>query len=300
MIYTITLNPSLDYIVGVEHLVIGSVNRTQKELICPGGKGINVSLVLKNLGQETTALGFTAGFTGKEIERRLEDWGCHTDFTPLPEGMSRINIKLNAEQESEINGQGPEISEEAFEALCKKLDSMNASDLLVLGGSIGRGLPNNSYEKILERIQGKQVKAVVDATGELLLNTLKYHPFLIKPNTQELEELFQMPMEDETVIAECARRLQKMGAENVLVSRAGDGAILAGQDGILQILPAPKGKVVNSVGAGDSMVAGFLTGYLNTGSLAEAFRMGIAAGTASAFTERLADRAAVEVMLKQM
>lgn len=300
MIYTVTFNPCLDYIVNVEHFELGKVNRTTKELVYPGGKGINVSLVLKNLGMESTALGFTAGFTGSEIERALEEWGCYTDFIRIPEGMSRINLKLRSQEESEINGQGPKISQEALEALYQKLDQMKEEDVLVLAGSIPNSMPDSSYELIMERIAEKGIRTVVDATGDLLVNVLKYHPFLIKPNNHELEEIFHVPMDSRETIVCYAQKLQEMGAKNVLVSMAGDGAILVSEEGAVLQSPAPKGRVVNSVGAGDSMVAGFLTGYLTTGTYQEAFRMGIAAGSASAFSEHLATRPEVEEILKQI
>ena len=293
MIYTVTFNPSLDYIVSVDDFTLGRVNRTTKELVYPGGKGVNVSLVLKNLGMENTALGFTAGFTGTEIERGLKEWGCLTDFIRIPQGMSRINMKLRSREESEINGQGPEISEEALEELYRKLDVMKQDDVLVLAGSIPNSMPDSSYEQILARVQDRQIRTVVDATGDLLVNVLKYHPFLIKPNNHELEEIFNVPMDSRETIVRYAGKLQEQGAGNVLISMAGDGAILVAEDGSVQESPAPEGTLVNSVGAGDSMVAGFITGYLKSRSYEEAFHMGIAAGSASAFSERLATQAEV-------
>lgn len=278
MIYTVTFNPSLDYIVSVDDFTLGRVNRTTKELVYPGGKGVNVSLVLKNLGMENTALGFTAGFTGTEIERGLKEWGCLTDFIRIPQGMSRINMKLRSREESEINGQGPEISEEALEELYRKLDVMKQDDVLVLAGSIPNSMPDSSYEQILARVQDRQIRTVVDATGDLLVNVLKYHPFLIKPNNHELEEIFNVPMDSRETIVRYAGKLQEQGAGNVLISMAGDGAILVAEDGSVQESPAPEGTLVNSVGAGDSMVAGFITGYLKSRSYEEAFHMGIAAG----------------------
>ncbi len=266
MIYTVTFNPSLDYIVSVDDFTLGRVNRTTKELVYPGGKGVNVSLVLKNLGMENTALGFTAGFTGTEIERGLKEWGCLTDFIRIPQGMSRINMKLRSREESEINGQGPEISEEALEELYRKLDVMKQDDVLVLAGSIPNSMPDSSYEQILARVQDRQIRTVVDATGDLLVNVLKYHPFLIKPNNHELEEIFNVPMDSRETIVRYAGKLQEQGAGNVLISMAGDGAILVAEDGSVQESPAPEGTLVNSVGAGDSMVAGFITGYLKSRS----------------------------------
>ena len=300
MIYTVTFNPCLDYIVSVDDFTLGRVNRTTKELVYPGGKGINVSLVLKNLGMESTALGFTAGFTGTEIEQALQRWGCYTDFIRVEDGMSRINIKLRSNEESEINGQGPKISKEALEQLYEKLDAMTSEDVLVLAGSIPGSMPDSSYDLIMERVAAKNMKVAVDATGDLLVNVLKYHPFLIKPNNHELEEIFHTPMDSNDTIIVHAKKLQQMGAKNVLISMAGDGAILVSEDGEVRQSPAPKGKVVNSVGAGDSMVAGFLTGYLTTGNYGEAFRMGIATGSASAFSERLATKPEVEEILKKL
>ena len=300
MIYTVTFNPSLDYIVSVDDFTLGRVNRTTKELVYPGGKGVNVSLVLKNLGMENTALGFTAGFTGTEIERGLKEWGCLTDFIRIPQGMSRINMKLRSREESEINGQGPEISGEALEELYRKLDAMKEDDVLVLAGSIPNSMPDSSYEQILARVQDKKIRSVVDATGDLLVNVLKYHPFLIKPNNHELEEIFHVPMDSKETIVAHAKKMQEMGAENVLISMAGDGAILVAADGSVWQSPAPKGNVVNSVGAGDSMVAGFITGYLKSQSYEEAFHMGICTGSASAFSERLATQEEVDGILGQM
>ena len=300
MIYTVTFNPSLDYIVSVDGFTLGRVNRTTKELVYPGGKGVNVSLVLKNLGMENTALGFIAGFTGTEIERGLKEWGCLTDFIKIPEGMSRINMKLRSREESEINGQGPRISEDALEELYRKLDAMEPGDVLVLAGSIPNSMPDSSYEQILARVQGRHIRSVVDATGDLLVNVLKYHPFLIKPNNHELEEIFHVPMDSKETIVAHAKKRQEMGAENVLISMAGDGAILVAADGGVWQSPAPKGNVVNSVGAGDSMVAGFITGYLKSQSYEEAFHMGICTGSASAFSERLATQEEVDGILGQM
>lgn len=300
MIYTVTFNPSLDYIVDVEDFQPGRVNRTTKELVYPGGKGVNVSLVLKNLGIESTALGFVAGFTGQEIERSLKEWGCYTDFIRISQGISRINLKLRSKEESEINGQGPKISKEALEELYRKLDTLDSQDVLVLAGSIPGCMPDSSYEEILKRVEKKKIRVAVDATGTLLVNVLKYHPFLIKPNNHEMEEIFHVSMDSEEMLVSYAKKLQEMGALNVLISMAGDGAILVSADGEVLRSAAPKGKVVNSVGAGDSMVAGFLAGYLTDGDYRHAFRMGIAAGSASAFSERLATKAEVEALLAQL
>ncbi len=300
MIYTVTFNPSLDYVVRLPSLNLGSVNRTEREELYPGGKGINVSIVLRNLGVENTALGFTAGFTGDEIRRLLDRCGCRTDFIPVQDGFSRINVKVKAEQESEINGQGPSISPENLEALFSKLDCLTGEDVLVLAGSIPNTLPADIYENILERLQGRQIRTVVDATGDLLKNVLKYHPFLIKPNNHELGELFGRTLKTEQEIITHAKKLQELGARNVLVSMAGDGAILVDEIGVVHKRQPPQGRVVNSVGAGDSMVAGFLAGYLSTQNYETAFKTGLAAGSASAFQEWLADGTDIRTLLETL
>lgn len=291
MIYTVTFNPSIDYIAFVEDFKLGMVNRTFKELVYPGGKGINVSLVLKNLGMESTALGFTAGFTGREIERNLEEWGCLTEFIHVEKGMSRINMKLRAKEETEVNGQGPKLLPEDLERLYKRLEGLKAEDILVLAGSIPNTLPDSVYEDIMARIENKGVRVAVDATKDLLVNVLKYKPFLIKPNNHELGEIFQTELQSREEIIFYAKKLRDRGARNVLVSMAGDGAVLVSEDDQVLVSEAPKGKVVNSVGAGDSMVAGFLAGYLESRDYTHAFYAGIAAGSASAFSEQLATKA---------
>lgn len=300
MIYTITFNPALDYIVRVNDLKLGEVNRTDFEEVYAGGKGINVSIVLNNLGIDNMALGYIAGFTGNEIERRVRDFGCKTDFIKLESGMSRINIKLKSEEESEINGQGPEINNNNLTKLYEKLDSIKEGDILVLAGSIPNTLPKNIYEEIMERLSGKGIKFVVDATGDLLLRVIKYKPFLIKPNHHELGELFNTKLNNEEEIIEHAKKLKDMGARNVLISMAGDGAIFINEDGEVKKSNVPKGKLINSVGAGDSMVAGFIAGYLNSNSLDEAFKMSVATGSASAFSEGLAIKEKVYELLKQL
>lgn len=300
MIYTLTLNPSLDYTIVLDNFHIGKVNRTAEENLYPGGKGINVSIVLKRLGVESVALGFLAGFTGDEIERLAKEAGCSTDFIRLKDGYSRINVKIRMGKESEINARGPEITGEDMDALFGRLDGLAPEDFLVLAGSIPAGLPSDSYERILRRLKEKKVKAVVDAEKDLLVNALKYRPFLIKPNRDELGAIFGVKLKSGDEIIHYAKRLQKMGAENVLVSMAGDGAILAASDGrILRALP-PSGKVVNSVGSGDSMVAGFLAGYLHTGDFENALKVGICAGSATAFSEWLAPPDRIEKLLKIM
>lgn len=298
MVYTVTFSPSLDYIVQVPRLVLGDVNRTKAEVIYPGGKGINVSVVLKNLGVDSRALGFIGGFTGNEIERMLKEYGCDTDFITVKNGISRINVKIKSEQESEINGQGCQTSGMELEQLYHKLDCLQPGDTLVLAGSIPDILPGDVYEKLLERVSDIKINAVVDATGELLLKVLKYRPFLIKPNKEELGGLFDTEIQNDGDVAHYAKELQRQGARNVLVSMAGEGAMLLTEQGDMKKSAPPKGRVVNSVGAGDSMVAGFLAGYQRTsGDYEVAFRLGLAAGSATAFCEWLADKDEIERLL---
>lgn len=299
MIYTVTFNPALDYIVRLDAFATGGINRVNYEQVLGGGKGINVSIVLANMGVRSTALGFIAGFTGEEIKRQLITRDVDFDFVQLPEGFTRINVKIKADVETEINGQGPDISEAKQQELFRRLDALREDDTLVLAGSIPNTLPDDMYERVMERLQGKGVRIVVDATKNLLMNVLKYKPFLIKPNNHELGEMFGVTLKtDEEIIAH-AKRLQEKGARNILISMAGDGAILLTEEGKSFKSPAPKGKLVNSVGAGDSMVAGFLTGYTESGGDFErAFYMGVATGSASAFSENLATRPEVEALLK--
>ena len=299
MIYTVTFNPSLDYIVRLDSFTAGEINRVNYEQVLGGGKGINVSIVLGNLGHESTALGFTAGFTGEEIKRQLDGFGVKHDFVQLPEGFTRINVKVKADKETEINGQGPDISEAKREELFEKLDKLSEGDTLVLAGSIPKTLPDDIYEKIMARLEGRGICIIVDAEKKLLLNVLKYHPFLIKPNNHELGDMFGVKLTTDEEIITYAKKLQEKGAQNVLISMAGDGAILLTADGKHYKSPAPKGKLVNSVGAGDSMVAGFITGYTESkGDFEMAFHMGVATGSASAFSENLATRPEVEALLK--
>lgn len=298
MIYTVTFNPSLDYIVNVPGFTCGRVNRTREEKIFPGGKGINVSMVLKNLGYENTALGFYAGFTGNELQRLVEEKGICADFIPVAEGMSRINVKIRGDEESEINGQGPAILDDDIEKLYEKLERLRDGDILVMAGSIPDVMPQTIYMDIMKYLADRNLKIVVDATKDLLVNVLQYHPFLIKPNNHELGEIFGVTFKERSEVIPYAKKLQKMGAKNVLISMAGDGAVLVAEDGNVYESEAPKGKVVNSVGAGDSMVAGFLAGYLQSGSYQDAFHMGVCTGSASAFSEELATKAEVEQLLK--
>ena len=300
MVYTVTFNPSLDYIVSVEGFQLGKTNRTAKEQMLPGGKGINVSTVLKNLGIPNIAHGFSAGFTGEEIKRRVEEMGLASDFINLQNGYSRINVKMKDFDGTEINGQGPDISPAETEKLLEKLDGLKEGDVLVLAGSIPRTMPDSIYSDILRRLDGKRILTVVDATGELLLHVLEYSPFLIKPNNHELGEIFQVKLETREDVVPYARKLQEKGARNVLVSMAGQGAVLLDEMGQVHMLPAPKGKLVNAVGAGDSMVAGFLAGWLTKKDYEYAFRMGISAGSASAFSENLATKKEIEEVYRQV
>lgn len=300
MIYTVTFNPSLDYIVSVENFKLGLTNRTSSELLLPGGKGINVSTVLGNLGIQNTALGFTAGFTGAEIIRRVEESGVTSDFIQIAEGNSRINLKLKSIDGTEINGSGPDISLKAVNQLMEKLDMLGSGDILVLAGSIPGSVPDDIYKKIMERLSGRGIKTVVDATKDLLVNVLAYRPFLVKPNNHELGEIFHTELKTRDEVIPYAEELQKMGALNVLVSMAGEGAVLAAEDGSIYTAPAPEGRLVNGVGAGDSMVAGFLAGWLEKQDYRHAFRMGISAGSASAFSEYLAGKKEIEAVYRQI
>ena len=294
MIYTVTFNPSLDYIVSMNGFEMGMTNRTTKEQIFPGGKGINVSIVLSNLGIENTALGFTASFTGEEIEKETRKMGLRTDFIHVENGFSRINVKLKDYDGTEINGMGPDITKDFIDKMYEKLDRLQKGDALVLAGSIPKCLPDSIYSNIMERLQEKGILFVVDATKDLLLNVLQYKPFLIKPNNHELGEIFGVELHTREDVVPYARKLQEKGARNVLVSMSGEGAVLVDETGSVHALPAPKGILVNAVGAGDSMVAGFLAGWTQKGDYDYAFRMGLSTGSASAFSEFLATKKEVE------
>lgn len=300
MIYTVTFNPSLDYIVSVDNFRLGLTNRTDSELLLPGGKGINVSVVLMNLGIESTALGFVAGFTGEEVIRRLEQMGVKNGFIWLEEGFTRINLKLKSIDGTEINGQGPAIGEEPAGLLMKKLNTLGEGDVLFLSGSIPASMPDDAYRKIMEMLDGKGIMTVVDATGHLLMNVLEYRPFLIKPNNHELGEIFETELKTRESVIPYGRKLQEMGARNVLVSMAGEGAVLIAANGEVYDTPAPEGKLVNGVGAGDSMVAGFMAGYMERHDYGHAFRMGVAAGSASAFSENLATKQEIEAVYSKL
>lgn len=300
MIYTVTFNPSLDYIVSVDHFRLGYTNRTSSELILPGGKGINVSIVLKNLGIRSTALGFVAGFSGEEIVRRLKEFGIEDELIRIEDGFSRINLKLKSIDGTEINGQGPVIREEKVQQLMDRLNCLKEGDVLFLSGSIPASMPDDAYQKIMALLDRKGVRIAVDATRDLLLKVLPYHPFMIKPNNHELGEIFNTELKTRESVVPYARKLQEQGAQNVLVSMAGEGAVLVAADGRVYEAPAPKGILKNGVGAGDSMVAGFMAGYMEKQDYEYAFHMGIAAGSASAFSENLATREEIEAVYRQV
>ena len=325
MIYTVTFNPSLDYTVHMPLFQAGAINRTEQEAVYPGGKGINVGIILHRLGLPVKLLGFVAGFTGAEIERLSGLAGCQCDFIHLQEGLSRINVKIGAGktvlagekrmagteaaetvlaetgEETAVNGQGPDISGKDLQTLLQQFETLGSADILVLSGSISKGLPRDTYQKILERMNGKRVRVVVDAEGSLLTSAIPFHPFLIKPNKEELEEIFKQELHSDEEVADCAEKLRQQGARNVLVSLGGDGALLAGEDGKIYRCRSPKGTLVNSVGAGDSMVAGFLAGYERSGGdLSEALRYGIASGSATAFKDWLAEREEIEALLAEI
>lgn len=301
MIYTVTFNPAIDYVVRLDApLQTGMVNRAAGEDCVLGGKGINVSGVLAQLGCPSVALGFVAGETGAWLERGLAAQGLQTDFIHLQQGMTRINVKIKAGQETELNGAGPAIPPQAMEALYARLDALQAGDVLVLAGSIPASLPADTYEKILARLQGRGVRTVVDAAGPLLAKVLPYGPFLIKPNHHELAELAGRELHGDGEIEAAARKLQTRGARNVLVSMAGDGALLLDETGAVHRMGAPKGRVVNSVGAGDSMLAGFVAGYLQSGSYGNALRLGTACGSATAFSLGLATRPDIDRLLQTL
>ena len=305
MIYTITFNPALDYITQVENFKIGEINRTKTETILPGGKGLNVSIVLKNLGIENTALGFVAGFTGKELIHKIESQGVKTDFVKVEKGITRINIKIssineNNVEETALNGMGPQITKGDIEALFEKIRKMSTKDIVILSGSIPKNIDNNIYERICKQLHEKEITFIVDSTQELLMNVLKYHPFLIKPNKEELEETLNCKILTKEDIINAAKTLQKIGAQNVLVSLGKEGALLLTKNDKTYYAKALEGQVVNTVGSGDSMVAGFLAGYYQTQDYEYALKTGVAAGSATAFSIRLATKEDVDLLLKQL
>jgi 1-phosphofructokinase len=308
MIYTITFNPALDYTVQVEKFEIGKINRTKSENILAGGKGLNVSIILKRLGIENTALSFIAGFTGKELERKIRQYNIETEFIETNRGYTRINVKISSleknsliqESETALNGNGPEITENDIEKLLQKIQNINSNDIVILSGNIPKCINENIYEIICKELDGKNVKFVVDASQKLLMNCLKYKPFFIKPNKEELEETFNTKIETKEEIIIYAKKLQEKGAQNVLISLGGDGAILLTEKNEVYYSNTPKGQVINTVGAGDSMVAGFVAGYLKKKDYKEALKLGIASGSATAFSAGLAMNEEINELLKQI
>lgn len=300
MIYTITLNPAIDYIVKLDKLNLGGVNRSKEEHIFYGGKGINVSYILNQLGLDSCALGFTAGFTGREFQRAVKKMGIKTDFIHVEEGMTRINVKIKAGQESEINGLGPKVKEEDLIKFNEKIKNLREGDILVISGSIPQSMSDETYENILEALEDKGIKVIVDARRDLLMKVLKYKPFLIKPNNIELEEIFGVKLKNDEEIIHYARKLKELGAKNVLVSMAGDGSILVDENDQVHKLGVAQGKLKNSVGAGDSMVAGFLAGYLKTYDYSKAHILGTACGGATAFHDGLATKEQIDYEYKKL
>ena len=300
MIYTVTLNPSLDYIAECKDFTLGATNRTSSEIIYPGGKGINVSIVLSNLGDRTTALGFLAGFTGEHIDSLIKDMGISSRMIRLNEGMSRINLKLKSKEETELNGMGPKISIIDIARLYQKLESITEDDILVLAGSIPPSVSEGLYSDIMERLKETKIKIVVDATKDLLMNVLDKKPFLIKPNIHELGELFNVKLDSADEALPYALKLKEMGAVNVIISMGKDGAMMVDEYGKSYTMNSPEGKLVNSVGAGDSLVGGFLHKYLETGNYEEAFRYGVCTGSASAFSSALATKEEVEKLYREI
>lgn len=300
MIYTVSFNPAWDYVMVVDDFTLGKTNRSSFESVMFGGKGINVSAVLKELDLTSTALGFIAGFTGDALEKEIQQKGIKTDFIKLSEGMTRINVKLKTGKETEINGRGPKIDQAAITLLFEKLQALSSGDTLVLVGSIPAGMPDDIYENIMKRLMNKGITVVVDATKDLLLNVLKYKPFLIKPNVHELGEIFDVELKTDEEITQKAKVLQDRGARNVLISMGGDGAILVDENGIVHKIGVAEGKVINSVGAGDSMVAGFVAGYEKYHDYSLALKLGTAAGNATAFSEGLAKRDMIDTILKTL
>lgn len=301
MIYTVTFNPAIDYVIHLSgSLKLGGINRNESEEFQYGGKGINVSNVLRALGADTVALGFVAGFIGDGLEKGLADMGLKTDFIHVKEGMTRINAKVKAAEETEINGMGPTITDADMAKLYGQLDRVTGEDTLVLSGSIPKCLPGDTYEKIMARLDGRGVRIAVDAEKDLLVNVLKYHPFLVKPNNHELGEIFGKVLKTDAEILECAGKLQEMGGRNILISMAGDGAMLLDENGASHRIGCPKGKVLNSVGAGDSMVAGFLAGILKTGDYGYALKLGTAAGSATAFSLGLATKERIDALMETL
>lgn len=290
MIYTLTLNPAIDHIVRLDYLDIGQTNRMKEESISAGGKGINVSKILKNLNEESIALGFIAGFTGEKLDRILKNEDLSTDFIKINHGFTRINTKIKAENETEINGPGLKVSNEEIDLLLKKIDEIKDGDYLFLSGSIPASMDIEFYANMMKRISDKNIKVAVDSTGESLLKTLKYSPIIIKPNLKELEEIFSCEIKENKEIEKYSKKLQDMGAKNIIISMGGDGAYLLSEEGKSIFMKAPKGRVIDTVGAGDSMIAGFIYALKNGYSLDEAFKFSVSCGSATAFSENLATK----------
>ncbi len=298
MIYTVTFNPAIDYVMNVSDFSVGKIHYAESEHIYCGGKGINVSQILNQLDVESVVLGFIAGFVGDKIETELNGMGIKTDFVRLKNGMSRINVKVRSGVETDVNSNGPDIDADALGELFLKLDKLSSGDILIVSGSVPKCLPDKVYEDILNRVNGKGVLCVVDASGDRLVNTLKYHPFLIKPNNDELSEIFGKEVKSLDEITDCAKRLQSMGAKNVLVSMGKNGSVLFCENGDVLNSDSVGGKAVNTVGAGDSMVAGFVAGYIKTSDFPYALKLGTAAGSATALSEGLADKIKINELMK--
>ncbi|MFQ8630337.1 MAG: 1-phosphofructokinase [Intestinibacter bartlettii] len=300
MIYTVTLNPSIDYVIKVDKLTTGNINRVNEEHVYPGGKGINVTRILKSLDNDNIALGFVSGFTGDYIINSLQELNLKSDFIKVKEGFTRINVKVKSEEETEINGQGPKISEEELNQFYKVIDKLVDGDILILSGSIPSCLDERLYESIMKKVEDRDIKVIVDATKNLLLNVLKYKPFLIKPNNYELAEMFNVELNSTEDVVFYARKLKEMGAQNVLISMGKDGALLVTENDEVFASSVAKGEVINSVGAGDSMVAGFIAGYLKSNSYEEALRLGAASGGATAFSSDLATREFIDKLVDEI
>lgn len=300
MIYTVTLNPSIDYVIKVDKLTTGNINRVNEEHVYPGGKGINVTRILKSLDNDNIALGFVSGFTGDYIINSLQELNLKSDFIKVKEGFTRINVKVKSEEETEINGQGPKISEEELNQFYKVIDKLVDGDILILSGSIPSCLDERLYESIMKKVEDRDIKVIVDATKNLLLNVLKYKPFLIKPNNHELAEMFNVELNSTEDVVFYARKLKEMGAQNVLISMGKDGALLVTENDEVFASSVAKGEVINSVGAGDSMVAGFIAGYLKSNSYEEALRLGAASGGATAFSSDLATREFIDKLVYEI
>lgn len=300
MIYTVTCNPALDYTLRLPYLQSGELNRPMEAMLSPGGKGINVSLVLMELGQSGKVMGFTAGETGRLLEGLLRKRGLSTDFVELPAGSTRINVKVRAGEETELNASGAPVDDLSLKVLTQRLEQVHPGDMVCFCGSLPPGMARDAYATLLRTVQNQGAYTVLDTSGAALLAGLAVHPWLIKPNRRELGELLDVKVDALSDVREAAVALQRLGAQNVLVSLGGDGALLCTTEGEEYFLGAPAGRMMGTVGSGDSMVAGFVTGWLTTGCWAEALRLGVAAGSATAFSEGLADKAEVYAVLERV